>query len=185
MTAEEKSVLDALVRKARRRNAKRKAKADLIDFLRSNLRSWIENEFRKRGVPSQDMEDALQELCKRVLQKISKWGKPAAFMLFLRYKIQDVAKEYWKGPKLQELVEEVYPSARPPMILGIDLAKALSQLPSGDADAFVLVDVMGYTYKEAAKALGWKFSTLKKRLELTRPKVRALLADPSRNEEKD
>jgi len=177
LTPEQESILVALVSEALMKGAKPEANENLIKFLLSNLRSWIENEFRKRGVPSQDMNDVLQELWRKVLEKLSDWREPAAFMLFLRYKIQDVAKEYRKGPKFEELVEEVCPSAHPTIEFGIAVAKALSQVPSRYADALVLVVVMGYSYEAAAEALGWKVSTLKKRLELARGKMRVLLAD--------
>ena len=170
--------LVALVREARKRKAKPGAKGDLIAFVLSKLRSWIKYELRKRGVPSQDLEDALQEvLIRAVLEKLNKLRKPGAFILFLKYKIQDVAKEFWKGPAFEELLENIIPEVRHARVSPIDMARALAQLPPGYADALVLVYVYGYTYEEAAEALGCSVPSLKKRLEKARSMMRVLLAD--------
>ena len=39
------------------------------------------------------------------------------------------------------------------------------------------MSIQGYRYKAAAKALDWKVTVFKKRLELARGKIRVLLAD--------
>ncbi len=60
-----------------------------------------------------------------------------------------------------------------------ELYKAISELPEDFRDALVAIDVVGLSYREAARALKVREATITTRLHRARQRVaRALLSDP-------
>jgi RNA polymerase sigma-70 factor (ECF subfamily) len=61
-----------------------------------------------------------------------------------------------------------------------ELYAAISQLPEGFRDALVAIDLVGLSYREAARALKVREATIATRLHRARQRVaRTLVSDPS------
>jgi RNA polymerase sigma-70 factor (ECF subfamily) len=65
-----------------------------------------------------------------------------------------------------------------PAGLGLDLERAMVDLDTAFRDAVLLCDVEGYSYEEAAGAIGCPVGTLMSRLYRARRKLRSSLGDP-------
>ena len=137
----------------------------------------------------EDAEDLVQETCVRVLRRprfLRRGGEPAYLMRALRNTWLDGRR----APRLEtaEPDELGVPSVEAPgpdVMLSLEaraLLVAVSQLPPVYRETFVAVDVLGLSYKEAARALRTKEGTVMSRLFRARLRIaRTLGTEPSRS----
>jgi len=64
-----------------------------------------------------------------------------------------------------------------PLLLAVDLERAVARLPQGGRTVYVLHDVEGYTHAEIAEMLGVAVGTVKAHLHRTRRLLRTMLSE--------
>jgi RNA polymerase sigma-70 factor, ECF subfamily len=136
----------------------------------------------------QEAEDLVQETFERVLRKprTLRADNDIGYLLrTLRNTFLSTRRTASRRPRTEpcpdrlELIEDrhaVRPEAR---VEVAELYAAISVLPDDFRDALVAIDVVGLSYREAARALGVREATIATRLHRGRQRVADALADAS------
>ncbi len=127
-------------------------------------------------------EECVQEAFVRAWRNISKFAGASTFRTWLhRIAVNEVLgmqrREQRQGVQLQlvaeqQRVEQSIPRERDATAQQIDLEEAISELPDGARNVFVLSGINGYTHEQTAQMLGIAVGTSKAQLH----RARALLA---------
>ena len=133
-----------------------------------------------------EAEDLTQEVFIQLHRKIGSFAGRSAFTTWLhRITINQVLMHFRKRVVKKETTEkgeewikfkiDASKKFNMPLIEKISLDKAISQLPEGYRNVFVLHDIEGYEHSEVAKILGCSLGTSKSQLHKARLKMRKLI----------
>ena len=134
-----------------------------------------------------EAEDLTQEVFIQLFRKIGSFRGDSAFSTWLhRLTVNQVLMHFRrrsvKNEKTSEdgeIPEQIVPGTenqlRMPVIDRIALTKAVSELPPGYRNVFILHDVQGYEHEEVARLLKISVGTSKSQLHKARLKLRGLL----------
>jgi RNA polymerase sigma-70 factor (ECF subfamily) len=134
-----------------------------------------------------EAEDLTQEVFIQLFRKIGSFRGESAFSTWLhRLTVNQVLMHFRrrsvKNERISEdgeIPEQIVPGtenqARMPVLDRIGLTKAVSELPPGYRNVFLLHDVEGYEHEEVAKILHISVGTSKSQLHKARLKLRGLL----------
>ncbi|MDQ6785910.1 MAG: RNA polymerase sigma factor [Acidobacteriota bacterium] len=134
-----------------------------------------------------EAEDLTQEVFIQLFRKIGSFRGESAFSTWLhRLTVNQVLMHFRrrsvKNEKTSEdgeIPEQIVPGtenqARMPVLDRIGLTKAVSELPPGYRNVFLLHDVEGYEHEEVARILKISVGTSKSQLHKARLKLRGLL----------
>ncbi len=85
-----------------------------------------------------------------------------------------------RRPATRELFEHDAPSAHDPGINSREIMEAIAGAPAPYRDAVIAVDLLGLSYREAARSLGTRETTITTRLHRGRQHIaRALAGEPT------
>ncbi|HXG83761.1 MAG TPA: RNA polymerase sigma factor [Pyrinomonadaceae bacterium] len=134
-----------------------------------------------------EAEDLTQEVFIQLFRKISSFRGESAFSTWLhRLTVNQVLMHFRrrsvKNEKTSEdgeIPEQIVPGtenqSRMPVLDRIGLTKAVSELPPGYRNVFLLHDVEGYEHEEVARIMKISVGTSKSQLHKARLKLRVLL----------
>ena len=134
-----------------------------------------------------EAEDLTQEVFIQLFRKVGSFRGDSAFSTWLhRLTVNQVLMHFrrrsYKNEKTSEDGEmpeqTVHGTANPnkmPVVDRIALKKAISELPNGYRNVFLLHDVEGFEHEEVARHLGISVGTSKSQLHKARLKLRTLL----------
>ena len=133
----------------------------------------------RRMLDSGDAEDVTQDVFVRAWEKLHTFRGEAAFGTWLhrlavnvvlgrRKTVGGERKRFHDNPEVLELV----PSRQVAPEHGLDFEEALSRLPDGARQVFLLHDVEGYRHEEIAQLLGIVSGTSKSQLHHARMALR-------------
>jgi RNA polymerase sigma factor (sigma-70 family) len=136
---------------------------------------------RLMGGHEADAADALQDAWLRVLPRVAQFRAESSLRTWLCGFVVNCCRERFRGRLFEEVVDEgELPRARRRTegteSTGIDLERALAQLPPGARAIVILHDIEGYTHREIAAALGIDDGTSKSQLSRGRAALRRRLA---------
>lgn len=169
--------------------AQKSAEGDVVAFeqlYRRHFRRVYAICLRMIGNPT-EAEDLSQEVFIQLFKKIGSFRGDSAFTTWLhRMTVNQVLMHFRKRSTRSEMLTEegetpvqiVQGTANPnamPVVDKIALEKAISELPPGYRNVFVLHDVEGYDHEEIARMLGFAEGTSKSQLHKARLKLRQLL----------
>ena len=134
-----------------------------------------------------EAEDLTQEVFIQLFRKAGSFRGDSAFSTWLhRLTVNQVLMHFRRRSVKNEKVSDdgempeqtVHGTANPnkmPVVDRIALKKAISELPNGYRNVFVLHDVEGYEHEEVARLMGISVGTSKSQLHKARLKLRGLL----------
>ncbi len=134
-----------------------------------------------------EAEDLTQEVFIQLFRKIGSFRGESTFSTWLhRLTVNQVLMHFRRRSVKNErtsedgeIPEQIVPGtenqARMPVLDRIGLTKAVSELPPGYRNVFLLHDVEGYEHEEVARILGISVGTSKSQLHKARLKLRGLL----------
>jgi RNA polymerase sigma-70 factor, ECF subfamily len=130
-----------------------------------------------------DAEDLVQETYANVLQR-PRWlrqGNELAYLLrALRHTYANGLRKAARRPVTTELLEHQAPAFYGDQGGTQELMEAIASAPAPYRDAVIAVDLVGLSYREAARALRTREATITSRLHRGRQHVaRVLLGDPA------
>jgi len=169
--------------------------ADLVAGCRAGDAAAFETLYRRHasrvyslacrlGGSPEDGEDLLQEIFLQAYRKIGSFKGDAAlgtwlYRLALNHCLDFVRSRQAKMNRLTDTLDgdtSFQPAARRDSpIARLDLDRALTRLPDGCREAFVLHDIEGLDHKEVGERLGIAEGTSKSQVFKARLKLRALL----------
>ncbi len=135
-----------------------------------------------------DAEDLVQESLLKALGAVHTLEDPARARAWVHTIMHNtfatLCRKNARRPavSLEPAEMDAMPSRAPhtPAGLGLDLERAMVGLDGAFRDAFVLCDVEGFSYEEAAGTIGCPVGTLMSRLYRARRKLRSALDDQER-----
>ena len=135
---------------------------------------------RTLGGREADAEDAVQEAWLKATERMGSFRWECSFGTWLCTIGLNVAREQMRHRGRRPEApwpEELDPPAAAPLDIvdGMDLEKAIAELPDGYRTVLVLHDVEGYTHEEIGASLGIAPGTSKSQLFWARQAVRAAL----------
>jgi RNA polymerase sigma-70 factor, ECF subfamily len=138
-----------------------------------------------------EAEDLTQEVFIQLYRKIGSFRGDSAFTTWLhRMTVNQVLMHFRKrsvkyektteeGETPTQVVQGTENARKMPIVDKIALENAISLLPPGYRNVFVLHDIEGYEHEEVAKILGCSVGTSKSQLHKARLKMRKLLQKKS------
>jgi DNA-directed RNA polymerase specialized sigma24 family protein len=186
------SGIGSLIAKARRDPA---ALRELLAWLCRERETFLSNELRDRGVQDRNLPDAVQDVLEVVGQQFPQFrgNSVAGFMLWVIRIIQTVARRYRRiqreilgsaltgedpnDPDYEPPLEFLDPAADLHMqtVIGVDIMKALDQLPVKQGEAWILRDKDRREFADVAKHLGRSLKKTKELIYMARRTMRVYL----------
>ena len=127
-------------------------------------------------------EDLLQETWLNACRAMPGFRRESSFSTWLTSIALNTVRDHYRRHRhdcLEVLEDTAIPAATPrDGADGIDLERALAQLPAGYRMVVVLHDIEGYRHREIAAALGLSAGTSKSQLTRARERLRTLLNPP-------
>ena len=141
-----------------------------------------------------ERNDVYQEVCIRMLEQRAKYQERGSMGGWIRTVARHVA-ENWRDARLaREAAEDGYAAAVAPILAAGHITedpsrllnykeslasamRALDAIPEQQAEAYRLVQIEGYTAREAARIMGSKRRTVRSNLRHARKKLREQLAE--------
>jgi RNA polymerase sigma-70 factor (ECF subfamily) len=137
----------------------------------------------RRMAAGRDTDELTQDVFVRVWQKLASFRGESAFSTWLHRLAVNVVIERFRTETLRrqryhdgEGIFEVLPASNPSGDLSMDFESALTKLPDGAREIFVLHDVEGYKHQEIADLLEISAGTSKAQLHRARMMLRRHLA---------
>ncbi|MER5929105.1 sigma-70 family RNA polymerase sigma factor [Streptomyces sp. NPDC002054] len=140
------------------------------------------------GADPQAAEDLTQETFLRALGALHRFeGRSSArtwLLSIARRTVIDSLRHAAARPRLsgrddwQTAAEQAQPRGLPGFEDGVALAELLAAIPAERREAFVLTQVLGLPYAEAADAIGCPVGTVRSRVARARTSLISLLAEP-------
>lgn len=141
-----------------------------------------------------DREDLYQEACIRILEQRGKYREEGSMGGWIGTVARHVARNWRASRSARESVKDRYESAIVPIEaaghltadpsrllnfkeLLANVERVLDAIPDRQAKAFRLVQIDGYSPKEAARILGVETATVRSNLRYARKKLREQLAE--------
>jgi RNA polymerase sigma-70 factor (ECF subfamily) len=131
-----------------------------------------------------DAEDLVQETFARVLKRprfVRRDHELGYLLRALRNTHYSHHRAAARRPQTTELVIEVPDPASEAEFAASEILHAVTSAPPAFRDAVIAVDIMGMSYKEAARALRAREATLTTRLHRGRQHVARVLTDPDQS----
>ena len=142
----------------------------------------------RRMAGGRDTDELTQDVFVRVWQKLGSFRGESAFGTWLHRLAVNVVIERFRTETLRrqryhdgEEIFEVLPARASSGDLSMDFEAALTKLPDGAREIFVLHDVEGYKHKEIAALLEISAGTSKAQLHRARMMLRRHLGDRGRS----
>ena len=142
----------------------------------------------RRMAGGRDTDELTQDVFVRVWQKLGSFRGESAFGTWLHRLAVNVVIERFRTETLRrqryhdgEEIFEVLPARASSGDLSMDFEAALTKLPDGAREIFVLHDVEGYKHKEIAELLEISAGTSKAQLHRARMMLRRHLGDRGRS----
>jgi RNA polymerase sigma-70 factor (ECF subfamily) len=142
----------------------------------------------RRMTAGRDADELTQDVFVRVWQKLSSFRGESAFGTWLHRLAANVVIERFRTEATRrqrhvdgEEIFETLPALRRTGDLAMDLDVALTKLPDGAREIFVLHDVEGYKHGEIAELLGISPGTSKAQLHRARMMLRKQLRAPAQD----
>jgi RNA polymerase sigma-70 factor, ECF subfamily len=133
----------------------------------------------RRMLGDDDADEAAQDVFVRAWEKLGTFRGEAAFGTWLHRLAINVmlGRRERRGTQRQRYLEgedmlEAVPGRRPAPETSMDIETAISRLPDGARQIFVLHDVEGYRHEEIAEMLGLATGTSKSQLHRARMALR-------------
>ncbi|QES52741.1 RNA polymerase subunit sigma [Streptomyces venezuelae] len=140
------------------------------------------------GADPQAAEDLTQETFLRALGALHRFeGRSSArtwLLTIARRTVIDSLRHAAARPRLsgrddwQTAAEQAQPRGLPGFEDGVALAELLAAIPAERREAFVLTQVLGLPYAEAADAIGCPVGTVRSRVARARTSLISLLSEP-------
>jgi RNA polymerase sigma-70 factor (ECF subfamily) len=131
---------------------------------------------RLTGGDAAEAEDLVQECWVRAVRALGSFRAESALRTWLCGLLVNARRERvrtaWRSV---DLVDAEAPSTASSDAWPVDLERAITALPPGARDVFVLHDVYGYTHREIAEMLGIAEGTSKSQLTRARSLLRSSL----------
>ena len=127
-----------------------------------------------------DAEDLVQETFAQVLKRprLIRDGNEIAYLLrALRNTYANRHRTASRRPATRELFEHDAPTSHEPGINAREIMEAIAGTPPLYRDAVIAVDLLGMSYREAARSLRTREATLTTRLHRGRQHIARVLAD--------
>ena len=127
-----------------------------------------------------DAEDIVQETFAQVLKRprlIRDGNEIAYLMRALRNTYANRYRTAARRPPTRELFEHDAPSVPDPGVNAREIMDAIAGAPPLYRDAVIAVDLLGMSYREAARSLGTRETTITTRLRRGRQHVARVLSD--------
>jgi RNA polymerase sigma factor (sigma-70 family) len=133
--------------------------------------------YARRHCASEDVDDAVQDALWILARRVSALRAAAALSSWLFVTMRRICHRLLRQRQDTEPLDEEQHggSAESQDLLRLDLARAISALPSMYREMLLLVDVLGHTVPEAAQALAIGLEAAKSRLHRARASVRESL----------
>jgi RNA polymerase sigma-70 factor, ECF subfamily len=132
-----------------------------------------------------DAEDLLQEIFLHAYDRLPSFEGRSAFGTWLyRLGVNRCLDHLRSRSAKEQSRNEPLDPARPllgsrPAVRGLELERAIVELPPSSRAAFLLHDVVGYDHKEVGEILGVAAGTSKSLVHRARTKLREMLSPPS------
>jgi RNA polymerase sigma-70 factor, ECF subfamily len=129
-----------------------------------------------------DAEDLVQTTFARVLQRprIIRNNDERRYLLrALRNTYSSRYRKLARQPQVQSLREDDTPAAPEPTTTSRELMEAIATAPTRYRDAVIAVDILGLSYREAARSLRTREDTIASRLFRGRQHIASELSDRS------
>ena len=128
-----------------------------------------------------DAEDLVQETFARVLRR-PRWIRPGNELGYLlralKHNYANRLRTLARRPATLELFEEDVPASPQSDVNSRELMEAIASAPAPYRDAVIAVDLMGLSYREAARSLRTREATITSRVHRGRQHIaRVLIAD--------
>jgi RNA polymerase sigma-70 factor (ECF subfamily) len=162
--------------------ARRGDKTSLQELLRRNW-GWLRGMLLSRTGRTQDLDDILQEVCVRVIEKIGALREPERFRAWLLTIARNTAAEFYRKKgilpyHLDEAADESVVTATPTPEVELQgqedrqrILQAISRLPEKYREALLMACQGTMTYSEMAETLDIPVTTLQIRLVRARRMV--------------
>ncbi|MBP2233713.1 RNA polymerase sigma-70 factor (ECF subfamily) [Sinorhizobium kostiense] len=137
---------------------------------------------------AKDADDLVQEACERAITRSQLWNGEGrlegwVYAMTRNLWVDEVRKrKVCGGGSMVDIFDEDELSAEPSReraVYANQLQKMILSMPEGLASAFLLVNVDGYSYREAADILGIPAGTVMSRLSTARLRLAAMLSEDS------
>jgi RNA polymerase sigma-70 factor (ECF subfamily) len=166
----------ALVRAAR--NGDREAFMQLVRVHQAGVRAFAHGLVGDRGLA----EDIAQEAFLRAWRGLGAFRGDAAFATWLyaiarRAAVDEIRRPAVRTVPVEQVAEQADRRSRDPVLRG-DLERALGTLERVQREAFLLVAVLGLSYREAAGLTGCPAGTIASRVFGARTRLAAALRLP-------
>ena len=129
-----------------------------------------------------DAEDLVQETLEMVLRR-PRWirSNELGYLLrALRHNYATRMRDAARRPVMVQLFEHESPTQPEDHLTSRELMEAIASMPEPYRDAVIAVDLLGLSYREAARSLRTREATLTTRLHRGRQRLaRVLLAEPT------
>ncbi len=167
--------------------ARRGDKASLQNLLRRNW-GWLRAMLLSRTGRTQDLDDILQEVCVRVIEKIGALREPERFRAWLLTMARNTAAEFYRKKGIvtyhldETIADPIDPATPTPEVelqgqeIRQRILQALSRLPEKYREALLMACQGTMTYDEMAATLDVPVTTFQIRLVRARRMVQEQMA---------
>lgn len=123
-----------------------------------------------------EAEDAVQETFLRALRQLPGFRREAALSTWLSGILVNCCREALRRRRPADALSDELPGPPREGAGGVDLERALRELPDGFREVLVLHDVEGYTHEEIGALLGIEPGTARSQLSRARARMRERLS---------
>ena len=129
----------------------------------------------------EEAADALQEAFIKVFISLGNYQKKSSLGAWIRTIVVREGLSKQKKTRYHEEIDESNQNMEPIVwdsnLTGEYLAKAISKLPEGYRNVFLLIEVEGYTHKEVSETIGISVGTSKSQLYYAKKSLQKKLAE--------
>lgn len=148
-------------------------KRQRLESLAQDQRAFLQARLRRLGVPDSEVEDAVQDVLAVLVRRFDAVDPSRPARPWLAGVARRIAPKYRAR---QQVAEEVQVRVRPGQEARVALNELLGRLDGPDLELFVLMDVQGFTAKEAGRQLGFNPNTVAYRVRRARRELDRIIA---------
>ena len=131
------------------------------------------------GGRTAEAEDAVQDTWLRATARLAEFRGQSSLRTWLAGFAINCCRERWRRRE-PDAARAGEPARDDPVVVRLDLERAIAALPDGHREVFVLHDLEGFTHEEIAARLGVVPGTSKSQLSRARSALRAHMARAER-----